>query len=614
MKKYSLQRLFILPFVILIVSLAITMGWSLYRAGQNATDAISHKTLTDLMLSIDQATERQLHDTKATLLVITLALVSPTSPRSASNPLNASALSSPSNALFPSEIVDLPERLWIASSLFPESSRFVSFGSVDGRFISIRKTRDTEFIVRVRDTTSGPTALYRASGPNSALTLLTTEQYDPRGRTWYVNALKYDKQSWSPIFAEERSNEPALALAHVVVAQDKKVVGVVAAEMPLKPLSEFLRTLTIEKNGFAFIAERNGALIASSTNDNAYEGATHSVSEEATNLIPLSHQESRRRNVSAATSPLMRAAWVSVQPQLKSQLLQGHFGSAEEPQERPPMISTAFNSSSLGQVEVAARVFRDAGGLDWIVVLATPRSNFWHSVSSGIYHSLLLGLVAILISMIFGFVTLRWALRDIRTLTQAAQNIGSGSPFVPLGIDRQDEIGQLAQSFQAMERNLRTDRLTNLLNRDSLIAQIAFMQRNAIDPKVFSFALLFIDLNKFKGVNDQFGHEQGDRVLIEVAQRLQNALRKDDAVARFGGDEFVVYLHGVATQDIATAICQKIIHLLETPLDMHDGTSYSVGASVGGALYPADGLDIETLLRVADSRMYSMKKFGGQTD
>jgi diguanylate cyclase (GGDEF)-like protein len=126
--------------------------------------------------------------------------------------------------------------------------------------------------------------------------------------------------------------------------------------------------------------------------------------------------------------------------------------------------------------------------------------------------------------------------------------------------------------------------------------------------------MLFIDLNKFKGVNDQFGHEQGDRVLIEVAQRLQNSLRKDDAVARFGGDEFVVYLHGVTDQDVALAICQKIIAVLETPIEMYDGTSYSVGASIGGALYPADGLDLETLLRVADSRMYSMKKFGGQAD
>ncbi|WP_161539847.1 sensor domain-containing diguanylate cyclase [Glaciimonas sp. PCH181] len=599
MKKYSLQRLFILPFVILILSLAVTMGWSLYRAGQNATDAISQKTLADLMSNIDQATERQLHDTKAALRVITLALLPP-----------KGDVKQESNILFSSEIGDLQERLWIASSLFPESSRFVCFGGVDGQFISVRKASDNEFLLRLRGADLGPTSLYRANSPNGEVTLLSTEEYEPRQRAWYINALKHSENSWSPIFSEARSNEPAMALTQVVSTEQKKIYGVVAAEMPLKPLGEFLRSVAIEKNGLAFIVERNGDLVASSTNDNAYVGATHPVSEETKNLIPLTHTPPLRWNVSATSSPLMREAWKSVQPQLKLQQAHDFGGVAGG---RPPMVSTAF-SSSLGQIEVAARVFRDEGGLDWVIVLATPRSNFWNSVNGGIYHSLLLGLVAILISMVFGFVTLRWALRDIRKLTLAAQNIGSGSPFMPLGIDRKDEIGQLAQSFQAMERNLRTDRLTNLLNRDSLIAQIEFMRRNALDPKSFSFAMLFIDLNKFKGVNDQFGHEQGDRVLIEVAQRLQNAVRKDDAVARFGGDEFVVYLHGVTNQEIATAVCQKIIGVLETPLDMYDGTPYSVGASVGGALYPTDGLDIETLLRVADSRMYSMKKFGGQTD
>ena len=600
LKKYSLQRLFILPFVILILSLAVTMGWSLYRAGQNATDAISQKTLSDLMSNIDQATERQLHDTKAALRVITLALLPP-----------QGDVKREANVLFPGEIGDLQERLWIASNLFPESSRFVCFGGVDGQFISVRKAGDNAFLLRLRGADLGAASLYSTNGPNGELKLLSSEQYEPRQRAWYTNALKHgQKKSWSLIFPEARTNEPAMALTQVVSTERSEIYGVVAAEMPLKPLGEFLRSVAIEKNGLAFIVERNGDLIASSTNDNAYVGSTHPASEESINLIPLTHTPPPRWNVSASSSSLMREAWKSVQPRLKSQQASDVTDAAGA---RPPMVSTAF-SSSLGQIEVAARVFRDQGGLDWVIVLATPRSNFWNSVNGGIYHSLLLGLVAILISMVFGFVTLRWALRDIRKLTLAAQNIGSGSPFMPLGIDRKDEIGQLAQSFQAMERNLRTDRLTNLLNRDSLIAQIEFMRRNALDPKSFSFAMLFIDLNKFKGVNDQFGHEQGDRVLIEVAQRLQNAVRKDDAVARFGGDEFVVYLHGVTNQEIATAICQKIVGILETPLDMYDGTPYSVGASVGGALYPNDGLDIETLLRVADSRMYSMKKFGGQAD
>ncbi|MFX5743151.1 GGDEF domain-containing protein, partial [Acinetobacter baumannii] len=87
--------------------------------------------------------------------------------------------------------------------------------------------------------------------------------------------------------------------------------------------------------------------------------------------------------------------------------------------------------------------------------------------------------------------------------------------------------------------------LTNVLNRDSLIAQIDFRRRNSSQAVPLHFALLFIDLDRFKAVNDEYGHDEGDKVLIAIAERLQHSLRHDDSVARFGGDEFVVYLHGV---------------------------------------------------------------------
>lgn len=186
--------------------------------------------------------------------------------------------------------------------------------------------------------------------------------------------------------------------------------------------------------------------------------------------------------------------------------------------------------------------------------------------------------------------------------------MSNGSPFPALNIDRNDEIGQLAQSFVEMERNLRTDRLTNVLNRDSLIAQIDFRRRNSSQAVPLHFALLFIDLDRFKAVNDEYGHDEGDKVLIAIAERLQHSLRHDDSVARFGGDEFVVYLHGVTEMDVARSIADKIRHAVNKPIAGRDGQDYTVDASVGVSLYPDDGLDVETLLRVADSRMFDQKR------
>jgi len=109
-------------------------------------------------------------------------------------------------------------------------------------------------------------------------------------------------------------------------------------------------------------------------------------------------------------------------------------------------------------------------------------------------------------------------------------------------------------------------------------------------------------------INDQYGHDEGDRVLIETARQLQHALRKDDAVARFGGDEFVIYLHGVNEDKVVHTIAEKIRHSLNHPISGRDGNQFHIDASIGMALFPRDGLDIETLLRVADERMFEQKR------
>jgi diguanylate cyclase (GGDEF)-like protein len=243
-----------------------------------------------------------------------------------------------------------------------------------------------------------------------------------------------------------------------------------------------------------------------------------------------------------------------------------------------------------------------------VAVGAVGRSDFLGSVTGGVYQTLLLGFIAVCMTFVLGFAILRWVLRDIRKLTLAAKSIGNGEPFPSLNIDRRDEIGQLAQSFQEMERNLRTDRLTNVLNRDSFIAQIDFRRRQASEAAPLHFALLFLDLDKFKAINDQHGHDEGDKVLMSAASQLQHALRKDDSVARFGGDEFVIYLHGVSDQEIAKSISEKIRNSLNQPIEGRDGKRYQINASIGVALFPQDGLDIETLLRVADERMFEQKR------
>ena len=118
-------------------------------------------------------------------------------------------------------------------------------------------------------------------------------------------------------------------------------------------------------------------------------------------------------------------------------------------------------------------------------------------------------------------------------------------------------------------------------------------------------ALLFLDLDEFKDINDRHGHKAGDAVLVAVAERAQTAVRQNDTVARWGGDEYIVLLENV-TPDMLSTIAQRLRSSIQEPID-YLGNSLRVGVSIGVALYPDNGGDLDQLLHAADSHMYSDK-------
>jgi diguanylate cyclase (GGDEF)-like protein len=116
-------------------------------------------------------------------------------------------------------------------------------------------------------------------------------------------------------------------------------------------------------------------------------------------------------------------------------------------------------------------------------------------------------------------------------------------------------------------------------------------------------AVMFIDLDDFKKVNDTFGHDVGDLLLQEVASRLQNCVRSSDSVGRLGGDEFAIVVEDAHLPDYAVQIAERIVAAVATPFIL-DGQRVTSAASVGIAIYPNDGTDAATLLKNADAAMY----------
>ena len=153
------------------------------------------------------------------------------------------------------------------------------------------------------------------------------------------------------------------------------------------------------------------------------------------------------------------------------------------------------------------------------------------------------------------------------------------------------------------------DSLTGLPNRlllkDRLNQAIANGRRNN-----FLFTLIFIDLDRFKEVNDQLGHEVGDLVLQQAARIMENAVREVDTIARLGGDEFVIIVPGLIGDENIERISSKIIEEMIKPMKIQNHV-ISIGASLGCAEFPRHGEDAAQLMRNADVAMYQAKKAGG---
>lgn len=153
------------------------------------------------------------------------------------------------------------------------------------------------------------------------------------------------------------------------------------------------------------------------------------------------------------------------------------------------------------------------------------------------------------------------------------------------------------------------DPLTGLPNRTFFLGvqqqAIAHAQRTQ-----HMFATLFLDLDNFKPTNDSLGHHIGDQLLVAVAERLRAAVRKEDTVARFGGDEFAILLAGLLDIGVTTALARKLLEAISQPFVVR-GEKINIGASIGISIYPDDGEDAETLLDHADCAMYEAKRLGG---
>ena len=284
--------------------------------------------------------------------------------------------------------------------------------------------------------------------------------------------------------------------------------------------------------------------------------------------------------------------------------------------------------------------YRDAPGHyqairldDWLHAVAAYEESEFSDKRSNLGQSVtLIASVAILLTIAFLFAVLKSLLiRPIQKLSSAARKMGRGQLLVPINVNTRDEIGDLANTFREMGENLNHyheqvhyvayhDSLTGLPNRlmfkDYLKRATAEARRNNQE-----LSILFLDLDNFKRINDTLGHIAGDKLLEAFAVRLQACLRETDVIshsplhdsesvmARLAGDEFTIMLPRTTGPANAQKVSRRVLELMSEPFVINKQELY-ISSSIGIALFPDDGDNVDDLMKNADIAMYHAKKSG----
>lgn len=227
------------------------------------------------------------------------------------------------------------------------------------------------------------------------------------------------------------------------------------------------------------------------------------------------------------------------------------------------------------------------------------------------------------IAIISALVLARSILKPLQELDEGVTSFGNGQFSQRVKINTNDELGDLAKSFNNMAENIVTiqDKLKYLSNHDYLTGlynRLEFYKR--LDEEMEqskhnnnSFSLLLIDIDYFKNVNDIYGHTAGDEALCSISKTLTEEIRNRDFVARYGGEEFVVILSGISNSDAIEAAERIREKIASNKIDIVNGQRIQLTISIGMAFYSADGNSARELIAAADDALYAAKNTGRNT-
>lgn len=601
--QLPLQVAIILPFMVQVALVVGGVAYLSYRNGQAAVYAMAAQLQNEL-------TARILQELKETMA----------KPHSI-NQLNVVALLQGNINLLTGEGEYI---FWQQTNIFPSTNFVYCATEADGAFLGVGRSQGgTGRILQIQEVNPNTDRYFHYYDINSAgkrerLSAIGDQIYDPRVRPWYIKTKALGKSNWSDVYLDFETRLPTItANAPVFSPETNQLLGVCATDIILsEELSSFLRSLAISESGVAFLMDVDGALLASSASETIL-----TPSREHGNLSKA--QDSNHPIIQQVTLELARrtgaeeASWLGV-------TIPEHLIFDVEGQ----------------RYLVKVALFSDQLGLDWILVIAIPETDFMGQINDQNQITLVLYILALALTGASGWLLARWMVKPIQDLNQSAQEIAQGKWDKAINTDRSDAIGELSRSFATMagqlrdslttleqrveERNLEltqlnqelqrlahSDGLTQTANRRYFDAYLD-QEWQRLGREQQPLSLILCDADYFKPYNDTYGHQAGDECLKQLAQVfLRGAQRPADLVARYGGEEFAIILPYTDTRG-AIAVAEHIRDLLKELAIAHQASPLGyLTLSMGIATaVPHPHRFPSALIAAADQALYQAKTSG----
>jgi len=582
-KQWSLQSIVTIPFVAQIFLAVSLTGWIAIRSGQ--------ETVNTLALELREMSSEQIS-------------------RHLDEYLNAPNYLYKINKDFLSDHVFTLKNAPELEKRFIQQSEFfyvgyIGFGSPNGQLIGVERTDAGELLIHeVPGDNSNKLIIYEVNEKGDKGQIKHQKKFKTKQTPWYQGALISNQSYWRDIYQwSDRPQSLTFSSSYPIYNDEKKLLGILDIEILLSQLNDFLDNIKPSMSTTVFIVDQFGNLIASSTSESP---------------IRMVNGKVERLNILNSVDPLTRemakfldnkyngSSWINKSQNLNFYYENKHYW----------IHSTPWTTSQLR----------------WSVVMVMPESDFMSPIYRNQRNTIVLCLIASLISGTIGFLTANTLVQSLRRMVNVANGLSQGNWYQDVPESKIEEMSLLAQAFNRMAEQLQIsfqqlecqasyDSLTGLFNRNSFLKKLKVSiqerdrQRLTEDKRSstalshpVTFAVLFLDLDYFKTVNDSLGHLLGDQLLVEVATRLKQNVRSQDVVARFGGDEFMILLN-VFNEEEALLSAKRIGDAIEAPFNVQ-GHEIFMSTSIGIVLGNLNSQVPENFIQGADIALYRAKANG----